>query len=856
MSTTPDKPSLDGLESKWAQRWEADGTYAFDRIAAGKAERSAIFAIDTPPPTVSGSLHMGTIFGYTQTDAVARYQRMRGRAVFYPIGWDDNGLATERRVQNFYGVRCDPSQPHDPEFEPPGEQSEQAVPISRPNFVALCQQLTVEDERVFEDIFRRLGLSVDWSLMYTTIGELSRRTSQLAFLNNLERGEAYSAEAPTLWDIDDRTAVAQAEVEDRERPGAYYLLAFHRCDGDSDGDGDVLVDTTRPELVPSCVALVAHPDDERYRSLVGKTVETPLFGVEVPIVAHPLAQPDKGTGIAMICTFGDTTDVTWWRELQLPMRALIGRDGRFASASPHWITSDSGTVAYTKLAGTTVKQAQRTIVELLGASGELHGAPRPLKHPVKFYERGTRPLEIVTSRQWYIANGGRRAALRETFLERGRQLVWHPPHMRHRYEDWVGGLNGDWLISRQRFFGVPIPLWYPLDADGHPDHDSPIVPDRAMLPIDPSSDSPPGFDADQRGTPDGFVGDSDVMDTWATSSLTPQIAGRWADDPDAYACVFPMDLRPQGPEIIRTWLFATVVRSHYEHGAVPWRHTAINGWILDPDRKKMSKSIGNVITPIGLFETYGTDAVRYWAASGRPGVDTAFSEEQIKVGRRLAIKLLNVTKFVLGLTVAEGAADLDAVSDAVDRSMLAKLDTVVAESTVAFDNFDYARALERTEAFFWWFCDNYVELVKGRAYGSRGESPASSARIALRWALDVLTRMLAPVMPFAAEESWSWWHDGSVHLARWPGPSGVEGLGDLVDLLDPAIEVLGRVRRSKTRQKVSQRSAVRRLAITAPEQMHDALRTALADLSEAGNIATVDVQPGRELGCAIELEPA
>ena len=852
MSTTPDKPSLDGLESKWAQRWEADGTYTFDRVAATTADRSEIFAIDTPPPTVSGSLHMGTIFGYTQTDAIARYQRMCGQTVFYPIGWDDNGLATERRVQNFYGVRCDPSQPYDPAFQPPDDTPEEAVPISRPNFVDLCQTLTADDEQVFEDIFRRLGLSVDWSLMYTTVGEISRRTSQLAFLNNLERGEAYSAEAPTLWDIDDRTAVAQAELEDRERPGAYHLLTFHR----SDGDGDVLVDTTRPELVPSCVALVAHPDDERHRWLVGQTVHTPLFGVEVPVVAHPLADPDKGTGIAMICTFGDTTDVTWWRELQLPMRALIGRDGRFSATSPAWITCDSGKAAYAELAGATVKQAQRTIVELLGASGELQGEPRPLKHQVKFYERGTRPLEIVTSRQWYVANGGRVEALRKTFLERGRELVWHPPHMRHRYEDWVGGLNGDWLISRQRFFGVPIPLWYPLDADGQPDHDSPIVPERAALPIDPSSDVPQGYEAGQRGVPNGFIGDSDVMDTWATSSLTPQIAGRWADDPDAYARVFPMDVRPQGPEIIRTWLFATLVRSHYEHDAVPWFHTMINGWILDPDRKKMSKSKGNVVTPIGLFDTYGTDAVRYWAASGRPGVDTAFSEEQMKVGRRLAIKLLNVTKFVLGLSAVESTIDghpgPNTVSDEVDRAMLAKLDAVVADSTGAFDDFDYARALERTEAFFWWFCDDYVELVKGRAYGSRSEAAAASARSALRWALDVLTRLLGPIMPFATEESWSWWHDTSVHRAPWPTPSGLDGRADL---LDPAIEVLGQMRRAKTQAKVSQRSAVRQLIIVASEPARAALNAALADLSDAGNVTAVDVRPGDELGCEIELEP-
>ena len=846
MSTIPERPSLDGIESVWAARWDEDGIYRF----TPSASRDDVFAIDTPPPTVSGSIHMGTIFGYTQTDAIARYQRMTGKSVFYPIGWDDNGLATERRVQNFYGVRCDPTVPYDPDFEPPAEPPERDIPVSRPNFIALCERLTADDERVFEDIFRRLGLSVDWTLLYTTVGEVSRRTSQLAFLHNLERGDAYSSEAPTMWDIDDRTAVAQAEMEDRDRPGAYHALAFHR----SDGSGDVVVDTTRPELVPSCVALVAHPDDARHAALVGTTVTSPLFGVEVPVVAHLLAEPDKGTGIAMICTFGDTTDVTWWRELQLPTRALIGRDGRFARECPDWITSDAGRTAYDAMAGSTVKQGQRAIVEALVASGELLGETRPLTHPVKFYERGARPLEIVTSRQWYIANGGRDQALRETFLERGRQLAWHPPHMRHRYDDWVGGLNGDWLISRQRFFGVPIPLWYHLDDDGEPQYDAPLQPDPDALPIDPSTDAPPGYNESQRNQPSGFVGEADIMDTWATSSLTPQIAAGWTEDHDRFTTLFPMDLRPQGPEIIRTWLFSTVVRAHFEHDSLPWAHTAINGWILDPDRKKMSKSKGNVVTPAGLFDQYGSDAVRYWAASGRPGVDTAFSEDQMKVGRRLAIKLLNVTKFVLGLA-GTGETDIDDVTDAVDLAMLARLDEVIVESSQAFAGFDYARALERTETFFWWFCDDYVELVKGRAYASRGEAAAASARAALQHALDALTRLLAPVLPYATEEAWSWWHDASVHTAPWPVPIG---RGGEARMLDAAVDVLGRVRRAKTEAKRSQRSGVVRLVVDAPDELHERLAVARDDLAEAGSIKAIEVRSAPALSIEIELdaEPA
>lgn len=838
MATIPDKPSLDGIEQRWMEQWEADGTYRFDR----SKDRDQVFAIDTPPPTVSGSLHMGHVFSYTHTDCVARFQRMRGKSVFYPIGWDDNGLPTERRVQNYYGVRCDPSLAYQPGFEPPfrGDppKDHHAVPVSRPNFLELCDELVAIDEQIFGSVLRRLGLSYDWSLLYTTIHDNARRASQRAFLRNLARGEAYTQEAPTLWDVDFKTAVAQAEMEDREVGGAYHQLAFHR----TDGGGDVLIDTTRPELVPACVALVAHPDDERYQPLFGTTVRTPLFEVEVPVLAHQLADPEKGTGIAMICTFGDVTDVTWWRELDLPTRAIVGRDGRLLPDAP-WITSAGGAARYAELAGKTAKQAQRAIVEQLQSSGELLGDIRPIKHPVKFYERGERPLEIVSSRQWYIRNGGRDTALRADLVKRGSELTWHPTHMQHRYENWVEGLNGDWLISRQRFFGVPVPVWYRLDADGQPDYDAPLVPSEERLPIDPSTDLPDGFTADQRGVPGGFMGDLDVMDTWATSSLTPQIAGKWEDDPDLFARVFPMDMRPQGHDIIRTWLFATVVRSHHEHGCVPWTNAAISGWILDPDRKKMSKSKGNVVTPIELFEQYSTDAVRYWAASGRPGVDTAFSEDQMKVGRKLANKLLNVTKFVLSF----GDAASGAVTEAIDLAMLAKLAPVVVEATAAFEAFDYARALERTEEYFWWFCDDHVELVKSRAYAGD-----ASALAALREALSILQRLLAPFLPFATEEVWSWWQEGSVHRAAWP--SAPTATGDLA-VLEATSSVLLAVRRAKTEAKVSQRAAVARCTVTAPAAVLAALAFGTRDLCDAGSIASLVTAEGSELAVAVELAP-
>ncbi|MDP9866612.1 MULTISPECIES: valine--tRNA ligase [Streptosporangium] len=828
----PEKPTLDGLEAVWVDRWETEGTYRFDRTRT----REQIYSIDTPPPTVSGSLHVGHVFSYTHTDTVARFQRMRGREVFYPMGWDDNGLPTERRVQNHFGVRCDPSIPYDPGFEPPAERPRgrggdpRQIPISRRNFIELCERLTLEDEKAFEELWRRLGLSVDWSLTYATIDGGARAASQRAFLRNLARGEAYLSEAPTLWDVTFRTAVAQAELEDREWPGAFHRLGFTLSpEQRAAGFGDrVWVETTRPELMPACVALVAHPDDERYRPLFGTTVRTPLFGVEVPVLAHHLAEPDKGSGIAMICTFGDITDVTWWRELNLPTRAVIGWDGRMLPEAPEGVPAEP----YAELAGRTVHGARERIVELLRGSGDMEGEPRQVRRAVKFYEKGDRPLEIVTTRQWYIRNGGRDRGLREALLARGEELSWHPPHMKVRYDNWVEGLAGDWLISRQRFFGVPIPVWYPLDGAGEPDRSSPILPEESMLPMDPSTDVPPGYTEDQRGKPGGFAGDPDVMDTWATSSLSPQIAGGWERDEDLFERVFPMDLRPQAHEIIRTWLFSTVVRAHLERGVLPWRNAAISGWILDPDRKKMSKSVGNVVTPLGLLEQYGSDAVRYWAAHGRPGTDTAFDTGQIKIGRRLAIKILNASKFVLGM-----GEDGGEVTEPIDLSMLARLSQVVGEATEAFEDYDYTRALERTERFFWEFCDDYLELVKARAYGEGGA--ARSAHAALREALDVMLRLFAPFLPFVTEEVWSWWRAGSVHRAPWPTASA---RGGEAELLPVVAVVLGRVRKAKSDAKLSMRGEVSRLTVTGAQA--DLVRQAQDDLCGAGVIEEFVLQDG------------
>lgn len=859
LTPLPDKVGVDGLEDKWRGVWDENGVYKFQ----GSRDRKAVYSIDTPPPTVSGSLHVGHVFSYTHTDVIARFKRMQGFDVFYPMGWDDNGLPTERRVQNYYGVRVDTSLKYDPDFVPPFEgtdgkkiDAKDQVPVSRQNFIELCEKLTAQDEKLFEALWRKLGLSIDWSQTYHTIGEHPRRVAQKAFLRNLARGEAYQKDAPGLWDVTFQTAVAQAELESREYPGFYHKIAFRFEDGTP-----IYIETTRPELLAACGALIAHPDDERYKPYFGQYVYSPLFKVKVPILAHTAAEMDKGAGIAMCCTFGDVTDVQWWRDLNLPLRPIIQRNGRIIMETPDWIKDESGRAMFEQIAGKTTFSARKAVVDALRESGDMDGEPTPTKRMTNFYEKGDKPLEIVTSRQWYLKNGGTDTALNAQLIERGRELEFHPDFMRVRYENWVNGLNGDWLISRQRFFGVPFPLWYPLNEAGEPDYEHPIVPSEDILPIDPTIDVPAGYEESQRDQPNGFTAEQDIMDTWATSSLTPQIVTRW-EEPDEeskaiFNATFPMDLRPQGQDIIRTWLFSTVDRAHLENKCLPWAHATLSGWILDPDHKKMSKSKGNVVVPNEPIEKFGADAVRYWAAAARLGLDATYDEGQMKIGRRLAIKLLNATKFALAIGreddnhhVADSAvatwnpAD---VTEPIDRAAMARMAAVVREATDALNAYEHSKALETIEAFFWQFCDDYIELVKNRAYGTAdatgklpSEAAVKSARTTLGLGLDAFVRLLAPYLPYAAEEVWAWMHEGegSVHRAAWPvADVYAEAAGDAsADLLAHAGEALAALRGIKSKAKVSMKTPILSVTLGAADDVRASIEAALNDIAEAGRV--------------------
>ncbi len=841
----PEKYDHASVEKRWMENWDRSQIYRWDATKS----RNDNFVVDTPPPTVSGSLHLGHVFSYTQTDVIARFQRMRGKNISYPMGWDDNGLPTERRVQNVYNIRCNPTVAYDPSWKPTKvdpNSKEKLVPqeVSRKNFVEACELLTHEDEKTFEGLWKHLGLSIDWSRTYSTVGEHCTRISQLSFLDLVDKKQVYSIEAPTMWDVDFKSAVAQAEIEDREIPGAFHDIQFG-----VEGGGAFTISTTRPELLPACIAVVAHPDDTRYKPIFGKFAITPLFHARVPILPAEHADPEKGSGILMVCTFGDANDVEWWKQSKLAARSIVSLKGTllevdFGAKPFDSLKPDLARENYSKLVGLDIRKAKKVIAEMLAQPGSavdgfgqaLQGEPKPISHAVKFYEKGDRPVEFITTRQWFIRTMDHKQAL----IQQGRKIAWHPEHMRLRYENWVEGLNTDWCISRQRFFGVPFPVWYPINQAGEIQHNKPIFASRELLPIDPSSDLPPGYSGSQRNQPGGFCGDPDVMDTWATSSMTPQIQSQWVLNPEQHGKLFPMDIRPQAHEIIRTWAFSTIVKAWMHEDEIPWRNVVISGWVLDPDRKKMSKSKGNVVTPEALLAEYSSDAVRYWAGRARLGADTACDPAVFKIGSKLVVKLFNASRFVL-MQLSDPIPGMEAIRHPLDQAMVTTLTEVVSVATDAFSRFEYALALQSVEEKFWEFCDHYVELVKARSYNEQDRIGRESAHASLYWCLKTFIRLFAPFMPYVTEEIWSWRFagdglDASVHSSSWPEVSEVAGITGDPQALAAATEVLSAIRGTKTSAQKGQRWGVSALTIKAASSNLEVLNTVLADVIRAGSV--------------------
>ena len=854
MKTMPKHFDAAEAETRWNNVWQKTGTYRYDPDQT----RENTFVVDTPPPTVSGSLHIGHVLSYTHTDITVRYQRMQGKNIYYPMGWDDNGLPTERRVQNYFHIQCEPTQPYDPalKVEPATakKRKERPVPVSRKNFIEICHQLTLEDEKTFKDLWQRAGLSVDWNEQYATIDTVSQHIAQLSFLDLYEKGHIYSSELPAMWDVDFRTAVAQAELEDREVQGAYYHIAF----GIEDEDSSFTIATTRPELIVACVGVTAHPEDSRYRHLFGKRAITPLYHIPVPIFPSEIADPEKGTGILMVCTFGDSSDVDWWRGQKLELRQVLDRSGRMMPVdfeSSIWPSNkpDMARQFYGQIEGKSIKAAQAAVVEQLtdpaasavsekspsGTGAPLQRDAERIVHPVKYFEKGTRPIEFIPTRQWFV----RLLDKKEMLIRKGKAIQWHPDYMGLRFENWTENLAFDWCISRQRYFGPSLPVWYPLDADLQPRYDAAIVAQPEQLPVDPMIHVPKGYDETQRNTPGGFTGEQDVFDTWFTSSMTPQIASKWILDIDRHGKLFPMDLRPQAHDIIRTWAFYTIAKAALHEDKIPWKHAAISGFVVDPDRKKMSKSKGNVVTPMEFLEKYTADGVRYWSGQANLGTDTNFDEKVMKVGRRLVTKIFNAGKFVLSQS-----GEVAPISEELDKSFVARLRKLAVNATRNFENYESAKVIAETEDFFWHsFTDTYIELTKNRAKGEGNPTPSAAAQnsavVTLRLGLKILLKLFAPFLPFITEEVWSWTFAKeteieSIHVAPWPSLSDFIGF-DLPaneKSFDVAVAALGAIHKQKTLSSMSAGAQVSELEIEANKDTLAVLRKVERDVMDGARV--------------------
>jgi valyl-tRNA synthetase len=770
--------------------WQETGTYEFDLGAQGP-----IYSIDTPPPTVSGHLHLGHVYSYSQTDFVARFWRMNGCNVFYPMGYDDNGLPTERLVERRLGIRD-------------GD-------IGRDAFIEACLAVSEEEERKYEQLWRRLGLSIDWRYTYRTIDERSRRISQFSFIDLHRKGLAYRQEAPTIWCPECHTAIAQADLEDLGRESLFVTLAFFR------EGGEVLpIATTRPELLPACVAVFVHPHDERFRELVGRQLTVPLFGQQVPVLEDAAAEPEKGTGAVMCCTFGDATDVAWWYAHDLPLKMAVGRDGR--------LTEIAGSFA-----DLSIPEARRQIIQALEARGFLLGRQR-IDQSVRVHERCDTPVEYIVTQQWFV----RLLDFKEELLEAGEQVVWHPPHMKARYRAWVENLHWDWCISRQRTFGVPFPIWY-CDACGEV-----LVADEDQLPVDPTDQGPRrrcGCGATS------FTPERDVMDTWATSSLTPQIVGGWLGDGELYERLFPMSLRAQAHEIIRTWAFYTIVKSCYHFGLLPWSDAAISGWGLAPEGSgKISKSRGGgPMAPMQMIEQYSADAVRYWAASTGFGRDSTISEEKIEAGAGLVTKLWNVARF--SQRFVEGyqrPAVLPALALS-DRWILSLMQRLIQRVTDSFRSYQFAAAKNEVEVFFWKvLADNYLEMSKLPLY----EENSEAARYTLHRVLLTTLKLFAPFMPYVTEEIYGTLFsvdDGSdsIHMADWPtaDESLIDELAEIAG--DVMVDIATAVRRYKTQNQLHLSAELERVQVAVSDQsLRQMLRRAQADIRSITRAKHVEIR--------------
>jgi valyl-tRNA synthetase len=760
-------------EAKWQGRWAEAGLYRFDRFPD-----RPIYSIDTPPPTVSGAIHIGHVFSYVQAEIVARFWRMRGHNVYYPFGFDDNGLPSERLVEKEKGVK--------------------ATEVGRERFVEMCLELTKEYEEEFKTFWQSLGISCDWDEDYSTIDPLSQRISQRSFIDLFRKGRVYRKEAPTLWCPECHTAIAQAEIEDAEHGSVFYDVAFRI------GERDLVISTTRPELIPACVGMFAHPDDDRYRDLIGKRATVPIFDYDVPIMQDDKADPEKGTGLVMCCTFGDTTDIAWWQEHGLDTRIVFDADGRMNEHAP----------GYEDL---SLKEARGRIVEDLASAGLLKGE-RPITHAVNVHERCGTEVEFSVAAQWFI----RILDIKDEIIEAGAKVDWCPDFMGIRFRNWVENLKWDWCVSRQRYYGVPFPLWV-CGGCGEV-----VLANDEQLPVDPATTSAPVDKCPKCGSVD-LEPEHDIMDTWMTSSCTPFINLKWREPDDrldrfgkvGQDAEYLMDLRPQAHDIIRTWAYYTVVKSVLNEGKVPWRTAMISGHVLHPDRAKLSKSKGpGAHAPAATVEERSADVVRYWASSTRLGTDTMLAEEPLDAGHKLVVKLWNASKFAI-MRLEDYDPDAPREPSIIDRWLLARFARAEARARSCYEECEYHAALEAAESFFWRdLCDNYIEIAKKRLYGDEGydEPGRRGAQYALYQALLGALKLFAPVVPHVTEEIHSLFFEEresveSLHVSAWPDHAAEWADAEAEEAGELALAVVEGMRKIKSTAKASVAAPVGTLTI-------------------------------------------
>jgi valyl-tRNA synthetase len=785
----------EAVERRWRERWEDSGVY--DYRGDPDDDPDTVYSVDSPPPTTSGEIHWGNTYGFVLMDIAARFHRMRGDPTFFPYGHDDNGIASERLAERELDVtRGD---------------------LPREEFASRVDEVCREYESRFREYMRRIGLSVDWDHTYRTIDDDVKRVSQLSFIDLYEQGREYREEAPAMWCPDCETAISQVEMEDEQRTGHYHDITFELADG----EGDLEISTTRPELLPACVAVFVHPDDDRAEDLAGRTARVPLFGHEVPVREDDRVDPEEGSGVVMCCTFGDTTDIEWYQAHDLPLRIAVDESGTMTDLAGEY-------------AGLSTGEARAAIAEDLDEAGALLDR-REITHTVQVHERSCdAPVEFLVTEQWYVELLDHR----ERYLEAGEQLDWFPEKMHTRYEHWVEGLEWDWLISRQRDAGIPFPVWYCEDCDE-------VVPaEKTALPVDPRHDDPPVESCPACGA-DSFRPETDVLDTWATSSLTPLINAGWGWDDDAGEYTFdrpelyPMTLRPQGHDIISFWLFHTVVKCLEHTGEVPFDETLINGHVLDENREKMSKSRGNVVSPTTVMDEFPVDAARYWTAGTAVGDDVPFKRDDVVAGEQLLQKVWNASRLVDDLAPAD--PDEPAALAPMDEWLLAELDAVVADVTDHLEDYELAKARNRLRSFFWTtVCDNYLEIAKQRLRD--GEDPSTA--YALRETDRRLCKLFAPFLPHLAEELWTdgyvdgeWTADRSVHRADWPEPAGYDADREAGRT---ALDAIGALRKYKTEHGMALNEPIARVRLYGAV---DGFEDAIADAMHVEELATPDEAP-------------